>query len=70
MKNLQPPATRQEAVHEINELRAELDTQKVPKWREDEIQERLVYLRGWLHGRGLSEDNIQEPAPTGKDING
>jgi len=63
--NLQPPKDITSAQHEMNSLRAELDTEKVPRWRRDEIERRLAYLRGWLHGLKSAgaifrEDNIVE----------
>ncbi len=66
--NTQPPAGPTDARSEMNGLRAELDTCKCPRWRASEIESRLMYLRGWLHGWGLQEgDNLTEPGIAGQD---
>jgi len=57
---LQPPKSKEAALNEMNSLRAELDTGKVPRWRRDVLEARLNYLRGWLHGTGSLKDNITE----------
>jgi len=59
--NLQPPKSVEEARKEIISLRAEIDSGKVPWWRLQEIERRLVYLRGWLHAKGEKEiENLVE----------
>jgi len=61
---MKAPKSIEEAQREMNAIRAELDTEKVPTWRRVELERRMTFLRGYLVGKGAFEkDNLQEPAP-------
>jgi len=61
MSNLAPPKDAEAAKKERNSLLAELDTGKVPLWRSREIEIRLIFLRGYLVGKGeFHKDNLEE----------
>ena len=61
MSNLAPPKDVEAAKNERNNLLAELDTSKVPLWRSQEINVRLLFLRGYLVGKGeFHRDNLEE----------
>ena len=61
MGNLVPPKNVEAAKRERNSLLAELDTGKIPLWRGGDIDRRLIFLRGYLVGKGeFHKNNLEE----------
>lgn len=56
----QPPKSIKDAQSKMNNIRGILDSGKVPAWRRKELEKKLYYLRGWLHGKSAFIDNIVE----------